>query len=59
MDEYQGLLDAYRILSGLFSQAWAQPAEIPTPVALMLLHAREHIGAQIGTRFCFPRPPEG
>ena len=51
MDEYQALIDAYRILAKLYSNAWAEPAEVPTPIALMLLNAREYIGGQIRDYF--------
>jgi hypothetical protein len=51
MDEYQALANAYRILAGLYSKAWANPAEVPMQIALMLLHAREYVGAQIRNYF--------
>lgn len=52
MDQYQALLDAYKILAKTYSTAWADPTEVPTQVALMLLNAREYIGEQIKQHFC-------
>jgi len=47
MNELRALNDAYEILAKLFSAAWAQPTQVPTQVALLLLHAREHVGDMI------------
>jgi hypothetical protein len=46
-NEYQALLDVHRILATRYSEAWLDTKEVPTPVARMLLHAREHIGRRI------------
>jgi hypothetical protein len=51
MDEYQPLLNAYKILARLYTEAWAKPTEVPTQVSLMLLHARDYIGEKIRMYF--------
>ena len=58
MNEYQSLLDAHRILARLYSHAWAQPTEVPTPIALSLLHAREHVGEQLRRYLSLPLETE-
>jgi hypothetical protein len=54
MDDFQALLDAYRILARLYSKAWADPTHVPTPVALTLLNAREYIGLQVKQHLSCP-----
>jgi len=51
MNQYQADLEAYRILSDLFSEAWGQPDRVPMPIALTLLHARDYAGNKIKDYF--------
>ena len=47
---YRSLLplhEAYRILARLSHEAWKNPLEVPMPLAMMLMHARDYVGEQL------------
>jgi hypothetical protein len=50
LDEYECLSHAYGILGRLAQEAWANPQEVPLPVARILLHARDYIGRQLSAQ---------
>ena len=42
--EFSSLHEAYCILARLSHDAWKNPLEVPMPLAMMLLHARDYVG---------------
>ncbi len=49
-NDYEHLTDAYRIIARLAHEAWANPQEVPLPIARLLLHARDYIGRQLSAK---------
>lgn len=45
--DHSSLIEAYRILGRLAQEAWANPQEVPLPIARVLLHARDHVGTEL------------
>jgi hypothetical protein len=45
--QHEDLVDAYHVIGRLAQDAWANPQEVPLPVARLLLHARDYIGRQL------------
>lgn len=52
--DHSSLIEAYRILGRLAQDAWANPQEVPLPIARVLLHARDHVGAELSTELLGP-----
>ncbi len=46
-DQLSPLHQAYCILARLSHEAWNNPLEVPMPLAMMLLHARDFVGQQL------------
>ena len=41
------LHQAYRILARLSHEAWRNPLDVPMPLAMMLMHARDFVGERL------------
>lgn len=52
--DHSSLIEAYRILGRLAQDAWANPQEVPLPIARVLLHARDHVGAELSIELLGP-----
>jgi hypothetical protein len=48
--DHSSLIEAYRILGRLAQEAWANPQEVPLPIARFLLHARDHVGTELSAK---------
>ena len=49
-NESECLSEAYCIIGRLAHAAWANPEEVPLPIARLLLHARDYIGRQLSAK---------
>jgi len=44
------LSEAYSIIGRLAREAWANPQEVPLPIARLLMHARDYVGRQLSEK---------
>jgi hypothetical protein len=49
-NESECLSEAYCIIGRLAREAWANPQEVPLPIARLLLHARDYVGRQLSAK---------